>query len=324
MNAALLLASGLALLLVGWAATGPSVLNRATAALCRTPRTAVLFLVTSGGLWFASLVSVALVLTWSAGGPALLPGHVAEVCQRCVESASPFGSPSGTLLSPALPLLVALLLMATLIARALVRAGLRWRTTAREVADHLAGAERAELMGHVVHLLDDDVPRAFCLPTRSGGIAVSRGAIEVLDPQELRAVLAHEAAHLRQRHHLQVAGLHALFGPLTWIPLYRAILDAAPLYLELAADDAARRQCGTDALASALLQMSSTKAHDLAPGVALHAAGPDRVRHLVAPTPARHGLPALGLGVSQLALAIAISAGVILTYVMTFVAGCTI
>lgn len=324
MSAALLLASGLALMLVAWAAAGPVVLRRAASALCRVPRFAVLFLAATGVLWFSSLMAVALVLAWTAAGPALLPGRAAEVCQRCIESSSPFGSPGGTLLSPAVPLLVAVLLTVLLAARALLHARARWRITAREVAEHLSGAERIELEGHSVHLLDDRQPRAFSLPTLNGGIAVSRGAIEALSPLELRAVLEHEAAHLRQRHHAQVAILQALFAPLAWIPLYRAIVAAVPLYLELAADGSARRCCGTDALASALLRMGTVPKCAEVPGVALHAAGPDRVRHLVAPAPVRRGLPALGVGIGQLAVAGVVSVVVVTTYLTTFVAGCAI
>lgn len=318
----LTLAGALAALLVLWAISGPTVIERSAATLSRVPRLAVALLLASGLFWVVALLTVALVLAWTAAGPALLPGRAAEVCQRCVAEANPFTGGADTALSPAMPLVAALTLTTTLAIVALARSRQRWRVTAREVGAHLAGAERRTLLGHTVVVLDDARPRAFALPSRQGGIAVSRGALDRLDDDALAAVLAHEQAHVRQHHHLLASAVEALCGPLRWIPLFRAITVAVPLYLELAADDAARRSSGTDALASALLQLGADTSSHLAPGTALHAAGPHRVRHLVAPEPLRQGLPALGLALGQLGLAALVSTGVLSSYLLTAVAGC--
>src|SRR5699024_12648432 len=130
--------------------------------------------------------------------------------------------------------------------------------------------------------------------------------LELLDEQELRAVLAHEAAHLKQRHHLVLALLHGVIVPLRWIPLVAAIADAVPHYLEMAADNAARSEVGTPALASALLKLGEkpkVAEHFQGPAdtlaeaaVTLHAAGADRIRQLDAPTRGRLGMvPTVGI-----------------------------
>ncbi len=64
-----------------------------------------------------------------------------------------------------------------------------------------------------VAFLDRDGPALFCAGVRRPSIYVSRGAIALLDPEELRAALAHEAAHLERRDPERswvVMGLRAL------------------------------------------------------------------------------------------------------------------
>ncbi|UUZ43529.1 hypothetical protein LP422_10915 [Janibacter limosus] len=50
-------------------------------------------------------------------------------------------------------------------------------------------------------------------------------------------MLAHEHAHLHQRHHLITALVDSIAAYLRWVPLIRAVADALPHYPEIAADD---------------------------------------------------------------------------------------
>ncbi len=105
-------------------------------------------------------------------------------------------------------------------------------------------------------LLDDPVPLAYCIPGRPGRIVVSRGALDALTGPELRAVLAHEQAHLAARHHLVLGSLHGLARAFRRLPLFaRAPAEVARL-LEMCADDAAARRHGVDAIAGALSSLS--------------------------------------------------------------------
>src|SRR5699024_2334650 len=102
--------------------------------------------------------------------------------------------------------------------------------------------------------------------------------------KELAAVLQHEHAHLRQRHHLYLTILNGTTRYFRWIPFIRAVRAAVPHYLEIAADRAARNVSGTAALAGALLHLGQpalpeTAAH-LPERAVLHAAGSERIRHL--------------------------------------------
>jgi Zn-dependent protease with chaperone function len=146
-----------------------------------------------------------------------------------------------------------------------------------------------------VLVLDHPVPVAYSLPARRRAIVVSTGAQESLTPAELGAVLAHERAHLRQRHHALLLMLDLVHALLPWLPTVRRAKSRLPLLLEMAADDAAASVCGRRTLVDALCRLSA------APGVAgaLGAAGEqgpgalvERVLRLEAsdPVPARRSV----------------------------------
>lgn len=109
----------------------------------------------------------------------------------------------------------------------------------------LAGRRLGGDHGEDVVLLDDDRPAAYCLPGRSGGtIAISTGSIDLLTDDQLRLVLAHERAHLRQRHHLATRLSSALSIAFGRVPLFQLAAREVPLLLEMAADDQALRTVG--------------------------------------------------------------------------------
>jgi len=142
------------------------------------------------------------------------------------------------------------------------------------------------------------------------------------------AVLEHENAHVRQRHHFVVAALEAVARPLRWIPMVAAIRDAVPHYLEIAADDHARRSTSTPALASALLKIGESRPNLGVPSRSgtdasvLHAAGPNRIRQLVAPAAVRSALlPVLTTGAMLFTFA-AVGAAVHVPYLYVVLTGC--
>jgi Zn-dependent protease with chaperone function len=130
-----------------------------------------------------------------------------------------------------------------------------------------------------VLIIDHPIPVAYCLPARRRPIVVSTGAQARLDAIELAAVLAHERAHLRQRHHLMLALLDLTYTLLPWLPTIRRARVSLPPLLEMAADDVAARRCGPHALSAALVRLTILP-H---PAGALAAGGtpaPDRSRTL--------------------------------------------
>jgi Zn-dependent protease with chaperone function len=105
--------------------------------------------------------------------------------------------------------------------------------TARKLPD--AGAGPAP--GAAVLL--DAVPRvAYCVPGRPATIVLSSGALAVLDPAQLTAVLAHERAHLAGRHHLLISLTRGLSASFPAVPLFTQGPGEVARLAEMCADDA--------------------------------------------------------------------------------------
>ena len=101
-------------------------------------------------------------------------------------------------------------------------------------------------------VLAHPLPVAYCLPGLRSRLVVSEGTLAALSPAELAAVLAHERAHLRERHDLVVLPFVAWGATAPWVPgMARAQVAVAAL-VEMRADDVARARAGHLALAGAL------------------------------------------------------------------------
>ncbi|MFE7200441.1 M56 family metallopeptidase [Pseudonocardia alni] len=97
-----------------------------------------------------------------------------------------------------------------------------------------------------------DDPVAFSLGGGRRGIVVAATGLRRLGPRVVDAVLAHERAHVRGRHHLAVALAVAAADALPRVPLCRAAPGAVGVLCELAADAAAVRRHGPAAVRAAL------------------------------------------------------------------------
>ncbi|MFH8404762.1 M56 family metallopeptidase [Streptomyces sp. NPDC018019] len=160
--------------------------------------------------------------------------------------------------------------------------------------------------GTELAVLPDDAPYAYAVPglpgrpgrpARPGRIAVSRGMLHSLDTDERRALLAHERAHLAERHHrFQLAvRLAGCANPLL-LPLRTAVAFSAERWAD---EDAARtvgdRRLTARAVGKAALVTRPTPGPLLA-GFAAPEPGPvpRRVAALLGPVPpARSWPPAL-------------------------------
>ena len=101
-------------------------------------------------------------------------------------------------------------------------------------------------------VLDHPIPVAYCLPGRSSRLVVSAGVLERLAPDGVRAVLAHERAHLAERHDLVVLPFVAWGATAPFVRgMVRAQLAVAAL-IEMRADDVAASRSTQRELAGAL------------------------------------------------------------------------
>ncbi|GAA4770471.1 M56 family metallopeptidase [Citricoccus nitrophenolicus] len=308
------------------ALAGPWVLRRAAPALVRAPRTSAALLTGSVVSWVITALALGPLLAWITSGPVLLPGSAADVCQRCLAAANPF--PTATI-DTGIPAAVLLALSALGAAGLAIMVGAeahrQRRATTRTAHRLRVWAEPRQVLGHSVLVIDDARPFALTLPRRHGGIFISKGTLRALTRDELAAVLAHEHAHLYQRHHLITTTVASICRPLRWLPMMVAVEDALGHYLEIAADDAARRRVGTPALASALLTLGEHAhhaGHEAPLDGALHALGPDRIRHLVQPHTGPAGLLAALTTTSYLATLVLLATTVYLPYLGAALSGC--
>ena len=162
------------------------------------------------------------------------------------------------------------------------------------------------------HVVDHDVPVAYCLPGLRPRVVVSRGVLTTLDEDELRAVVEHELAHVVQRHDLVVLPFVALGATFPWLPLVRRAREQVALLVEVLADDRAVRLHDRRALARALCKVGGAPA----PAGGLGAAGSSVGTSGVLQRAARLLEPPAPLPPGRTALVLATAAGVALLPVL--------
>jgi Zn-dependent protease with chaperone function len=230
-----------------------------------------------------------------------------------------FGAAGGT------PMVVVALRLASLVAGLALLASLCWVLLAVSVAALQARRRQRALLALLAHgdpkvpgalVVDYPSAAAYCLPglrSRSR-IVVSVGALELLGRGELAAVLAHERAHLRERHDLVLLPFTALRRAFPRSATCTGAHHAVALLVEMLADDRALRARPARELASALVRFGTAGACP-APAGALAAAEGEvaaRVARLVRPV---RPLPTAAVAGVCLAAAVLVAAPVTLLIV---------
>ncbi|TCC44523.1 M56 family peptidase [Kribbella capetownensis] len=266
------LLAALALVLTGPA---PALLARSSWPY-RIPRAAV-------ALWQA--ISLAAVLAALGAGIALSYSTAGEPGRPRFDPSS-----ARDLLAAVILAMTALVLVRLLWAAGRVAVGTRARRKRhRDLVDVLATPDGL-IPG--LRVLAEETPLAYCLPALRGArVVVSVGALDRLDDNELRAVLAHEQAHLRARHDLVLEAFTALHMAFPRWVRSDVALEQARTLVELLADDDARRRNGPRPLARALVALAGAPA----PEAGLAAAKSStvlRVQRLADPEPSNTWLAA--------------------------------
>ncbi len=107
-----------------------------------------------------------------------------------------------------------------------------------------------------VVFLDRDHPVLFCTGVRRPAIVISRGAVRLLDTEELRAALAHELAHLARRDPAASWGVMAARAAMFFNPAFQVLSRAIARDVEWLADERASEVSGDRlALASGLIKL---------------------------------------------------------------------
>jgi Zn-dependent protease with chaperone function len=200
----------------------------------------------------------AAILLWQAVG---LAGGIAAVgCLFGLALPGGYGSVAGGMVHEAaglhlvaargIPGLLIAGRLASLVAGVVLLALLCWVLVAATAAVFRARRRQRALLALLAHgdpkvpgalVVDHPAAAAYCLPGLRSKIVVSAGALDLLGPAELAAVLAHERAHLRERHDLVLLPFTALLRAFPrWARCAEAFLAVA-LLVEMLADDRALR-----------------------------------------------------------------------------------
>jgi hypothetical protein len=138
---------------------------------------------------------------------------------------------------------------------------LNWVLVAASTAMVRTRRRHRALLGLLAHgdpkvpgalVVDYPAAAAYCVPGLRSKIVISAGALDLLDQAELAAVLAHERAHLRERHDLVLLPFSALRRAFPWSRSTRQAHAAVGLLVEMLADDHALRHRPACELISAL------------------------------------------------------------------------
>lgn len=235
------------------AATAGAWLLRQSSWPTRAPRLAI-------AAWLALAVSVLMSVLLGAAALSvrlhLESTDVAEFFRICVTSLrAAYATPGGAVTTT-----ISLAAIAVVSARtgwgiaATLRQAARHRSRQHQILDLVACRDNES----DVLILDHPAPAAFCLPGRSRSVVVTSTALALLNRDELAAVLAHERAHLRGRHHLLVALFQGMIHAFPGVPLFAWGHQQVRRLVELAADDRACREHQRSSVASAILLMADT------------------------------------------------------------------
>lgn len=254
----MILATGLLLAAVVIGQWAPRYLQ-VTVAPGLNPRLAMAAWLGSVGVFSTALVAVPAALFLRPGRDFL---SAASVCVGRIQNgrALPWLESTQVVLS---------LVLAAGLAHVLVVLARRLRRHRRWSAEHLRmlrllGEPAGEHRGIEVLRLTARESAYYSVGGARRGVIVAGGDIDRLDHQQRQAVLDHEEAHLRGRHHLIVVLAEALAAALPFVPLCRQAPDALRALVELAADHRAADRWGAAAVGSALLALQSGPAEPTA------------------------------------------------------------
>jgi Zn-dependent protease with chaperone function len=228
----------------------------------------------AGGL---ALLGAGVVYGLAPLGPSL-PSAVAAFLGPVADGRAPPGLGVTHVVALLLALALALRLVGVLLV-VTVRT-VRMRARHRDLVD-LLGTPWPAVPG--AHVLDHPVPVAYCLPGLRSRLVLSAGVLDALDPDGVRAVLAHERAHLRERHDLVVLPFVAWGATAPFVRGMVCAQLAVAALIEMRADDVAAGRVAPAQLTGALRSMGSA-----APAAALSSftAALDHRLHRIACPPA--------------------------------------
>jgi Zn-dependent protease with chaperone function len=235
----------------------------------RAPAAAILLWQALGLGWGLAAVGALAALAAQPAHTGVAGGVFAFAVSTVSRPAGP-GALVETFRLVALAMATALLAMLCWVLAAAGAAVLRTRRRQRALLALLARGD-PKVPGALV--VDHPAAAAYCLPGLRSRIVVSAGTLDLLDQAELAALLAHERAHVRERHDLVLLPFTALCRAFPRSRVPAQAHGSVALLVEMLADDRARRARPARELAMALLRFGVAGAQ-APPSGALAAADP--------------------------------------------------
>lgn len=209
---------GLAAYAAVFAAFGPRFIRAGASRLRAAPRLGLVLWTALPTSWIVAVLAVGLAATAHLSGGLGLAGLL-HACLRAVRAILTVHHPADV------PAAVALLGSLALLLR------LGW-TTARQVHHNRGRRTKhrrevralmrtAQRCGQRFSIIDSATLVAYCVPGRRSEIVLTTGVLRGLPRDQICAVVAHEQAHLRGRHHLYVTWGSILATAFPFVPLLR-------------------------------------------------------------------------------------------------------
>jgi bla regulator protein blaR1 len=272
----------------------------------RSPAAAILLWQAMGLGWGLATIGTLAALGADPGQSGLAGGALrvlAGVPRDVLDDVHPVGV-VGALRLFCLAAATALLLLLCWVLLAASGAVLRDRRRHRALLSLLAHGD-PKVPGALV--VDHPAAAAYCVPGLRSQIVISAGALDLLDQAELAAVLAHERAHVRERHDLVLLPFTALSQAFPWADSVHRARATVALLIEMLADDHALRHRPARELVTALIRVGAAGTLGV-PAATLAVTGEQamtaRVERLLAPAP--------GLSVPARVLVGTVCAGLVL------------
>ncbi|GAA2803881.1 M56 family metallopeptidase [Saccharopolyspora taberi] len=215
------------------------------------------------GATFLTTVGTLVIIVLPTHGPMLLLMRFAHNYANFDHGSFPIHELSGALL------LIPVAVVSTLACRGLVRYTREQRRLHRRHLDLLRITASPETGSLTTMWLPASEPLAYSVAGTPSLVVATRGVREQLRSGDIAAVLEHERAHLRGRHHVLVGLAQALANSAPWVPLMRHSPSLVRAAVELAADRVAARSHGATAVRTALLTLTKHRGGPSAPANSL-------------------------------------------------------
>ncbi|MEV0701033.1 M56 family metallopeptidase [Saccharopolyspora sp. NPDC050389] len=223
------------------AALGPGLMRACRRWQSAAPRLGLILWATLATSWVVSVISAGLAAMAQLSGGLGLAGLL-HACLRALLAIIGVhdlaDAPAAIALLGSVLVMVRLLAVAAHHARQARRHRKMHRHALRSCSDTLVHN------GIRIDVVETEQLAAYCVPGRGSTVVLTTGALRRLVPAERDAVIAHEIAHLRGKHHLVLGWAAILARAFPFVPLLKAVSQEIARLVEWIADDRAGRRHG--------------------------------------------------------------------------------